>query len=165
MCDRVYMYHPFYHTRSNGLYTESSSTCHHQPDCENPHQFQQSVRESIVLNHLSTSQMHSNPYQLDEFPESKFFYPIFLLESSLDTRKSRWSLGGNFEDYIRFLSCHRFSLVNYGQTWKGWKRSGKKGLIISDNQAETGLIITVNDSSLGYLPLIINISDTCKNQT
>jgi hypothetical protein len=37
-------------------------------------------------------------------------------------------------------------------------------LIISDNQDETCLIITINDTSLGYLPLIINISDTCKNQ-
>ena len=31
--------------------------------------------------------------------------------------------------------------------------------------AETCLIITINDTSLGYLPLIINISYTCKNQT
>ncbi len=31
-------------------------------------------------------------------------------------------------------------------------------------QDETCLIITINDTSLGYLPLIINISDTCKNQ-
>jgi hypothetical protein len=43
------MYHPFYHIRSNELYTESSSPCHHQPGCENPHQFQQSVRESITV--------------------------------------------------------------------------------------------------------------------
>jgi hypothetical protein len=57
------MYHPFYHTRTNGPYTQSSSPCHHQPDCENPQQFQQSVRESIVLNHLSAAQMHSSPYQ------------------------------------------------------------------------------------------------------
>jgi hypothetical protein len=33
-----------------------------------------------------------------------------------------------------------------------------------DNQDETFLIITINDTSPGYLPLIINISDTCKNQ-
>ena len=38
-------------------------------------------------------------------------------------------------------------------------------MIISDNQTETFLIITINDTSLGYLLLIINISDTCKNQT
>jgi hypothetical protein len=37
-------------------------------------------------------------------------------------------------------------------------------LIISDNQAETYLIITINDTSIGDLPLIITISDTCKNQ-
>jgi hypothetical protein len=30
---------------------------------ENSHQFQQSVREFIVLNHLSTSQIHSRPHQ------------------------------------------------------------------------------------------------------
>jgi hypothetical protein len=40
----------------------------------------------------------------------------------------------------------------------------RKRLIISDNQAETCLIVTINDASLWYLPLIINISDTCKNQ-
>ena len=72
--------------------------------------------------------------------------------------------GGNFEDYIRFLSCHLFGPVNHGQTWKGWERSGEKGLIISDNQAQTWLIITINDTSIGDLPLIITISDTCKNQ-
>ena len=38
------------------------------------------------------------------------------------------------------------------------------GLIISDNRAETCLIITINDTSIGDLPLIITISDTCKNQ-
>ncbi len=72
--------------------------------------------------------------------------------------------GGNFEDYIRFLSCHLFGPVNHGQTWKGWERSGEKDLIISDNQDETWLIITINDTSIGDLPLIITISDTCKNQ-
>jgi hypothetical protein len=54
--------------------------------------------------------------------------------------------------------------VNHGQTWKGWERSGEKGLIISDNQGQTWLIITINDTSIGDLPLIITISDTCKNQ-
>jgi hypothetical protein len=34
--------------------------------------------------------------------------------------------GGNFEDYIRFLSCHLFGPVNHRQTWKGWERSGEK---------------------------------------
>jgi hypothetical protein len=37
-------------------------------------------------------------------------------------------------------------------------------LIISDNQTETCLIITINDTSIEDLPLIITISDTCKNQ-
>jgi hypothetical protein len=54
--------------------------------------------------------------------------------------------------------------VNHGQNWKRWERSGEKGLIISDNQAQTCWIITINDSSTGDLPLIITISDTCKNQ-
>ena len=34
--------------------------------------------------------------------------------------------GGNFEDYIRFLSGHVFGPVNHGQNWKGWERSGEK---------------------------------------
>ena len=75
--------------------------------------------------------------------------------------------GGNFEDYKlaynRFVSCHLFGPVNHGQTWTGRERSGEKGLIISDNQDETYLIITINDTSIGDLPLIITISDTCKN--
>jgi hypothetical protein len=37
-------------------------------------------------------------------------------------------------------------------------------LIISDNQAETCLIITITDTSIGDLSLIITISDACKNQ-
>jgi hypothetical protein len=53
-------------------------------------------------------------------------------------RRWRWGTvesGGNFEDYklayLRFLSCHLFGPVNHGQTWRGWERSGEKGLIIS----------------------------------
>jgi hypothetical protein len=72
--------------------------------------------------------------------------------------------GGNFEDYIRFLFCHLFGPVNHSQNWKGSERSGEEGLFISDNQAQTCLIITINDTSTGDLPLIITISDTCKNQ-
>jgi hypothetical protein len=34
-----------------------------------------------------------------------------------------------------------------------------------DNQAQTCLIIEINDTSTGDLPLIITISDTCKNQS
>jgi hypothetical protein len=50
--------------------------------------------------------------------------------------------------------------VNHGQTWKGWERSGEKGLIITinDNQDQTWLIITINDTSIRDLPLIIIIS-------
>ncbi len=56
--------------------------------------------------------------------------------------------------YIRFLSCHLFGPVNHGQTLKVWERSGEKGLIISDNHAQTWLIITINDTSIGMiLPL------------
>ncbi len=57
------------------------------------------------------------------------------------------------------------SIAFLSQNWKGWERSGEQGLIISDNQAQTCLIITINDTSTGDLPLIITISDTCKNQT
>jgi hypothetical protein len=46
-----------------------------------------------------------------------------------------------------------------------WGEKWWKGLIISDNQAQTCLIITINDTSTGDLPLIITISDTWKNQT
>jgi hypothetical protein len=38
-------------------------------------------------------------------------------------------------------------------------------LIARDNQDETCLIITINDTSIGDLPLIITSSDTCKNQS
>jgi hypothetical protein len=64
---------------------------------------------------------------------------------------------GTSKIILDFYSVH-------GQNWKGWERSGEKGLIISDNQAQTCLIITINDTSTGDLPLIITISDTCKNQ-
>jgi hypothetical protein len=37
-------------------------------------------------------------------------------------------------------------------------------LIIGDNQAETCLIITINYTFIGDLPLIVTVSDTCKNQ-
>jgi hypothetical protein len=57
--------------------------------------------------------------------------------------------GGNFEDYVTFLFCRLFGPVNHGQNWKGWERSGEKGLIISDNQTQTCLIITINDTSTG----------------
>ena len=87
----------------------------------------------------------------------RFCAPLPLQEVTVES-------GGNFEDYVRFSSCHRFGPVNHGQYWKGWERSGEKGLIISDNQAQTCLIITINDTSTGDLPLIITISDTCKNQ-
>jgi hypothetical protein len=61
---------------------------------------------------------------------------------------------------VKSLGSHGgvgWELRRLGEKW--WK-----SLIISDNQDETCLIITINDTSLGYLPLIINISDTCKNQ-
>jgi hypothetical protein len=74
------MYHPFYRIHSNTLYTGSSSPCHHQPGCENPHQFQQSVRESIALNHLSTGHMHSSPHQnmTKMFAGHQLFSLVFL---------------------------------------------------------------------------------------
>ena len=41
---------------------------------------------------------------------------------------------------------------------------GRKVVKKACNQAQTCLIITINDTSIGDLPLIITISDTCKNQ-
>jgi hypothetical protein len=94
------------------------------------------------------------------------FASLFRSMSRFQTRRSRVGTSKIIHKlaYIRFLSCHLFGPVNHGQTWKGWERSGEKGLIISDNQAQTWLIITINDTSIGDLPLIITISDTCKNQ-
>jgi len=103
--------------------------------------------------------------RLHEFLEN--FFPLFFLVGGGPVKRHEEvtvESGEKFEDYIRFLSCHVFGPVNHGQNWKGWERSGEKGLIISDNQAQTCLIITINDTSTGDLPLIITISDTCKNQ-
>ncbi len=68
----------------------------------------------------------------------------------------------------RWCALFFLSSVWSGESWADLERLGEKwwkSLIVSDNQAETCLIITINNTSLGYLPLIINISDTCKNQT
>jgi hypothetical protein len=46
--------------------------------------------------------------------------------------------------------------IQLGEKWS-------KDFIISDNQIETFLIITINDNSIGDLPFIITFSDTCKN--
>jgi hypothetical protein len=59
------------------------------------------------------------------------------------------------------------SSVWSGESWSELERLGEtwwNDLIISDNQTETYLIITINDTSIGDLPLIITISDTCKNE-
>ena len=37
----------------------------------------------------------------------------------------------------RFCASLPTSSPRFRQNWKGWERSGEKGLIISDNQAET----------------------------
>jgi hypothetical protein len=42
---------------------------------------------------------------------------------------------------IALITLDEFGPVSHGQDWKGWERTGEKGLIISDNQAETCLII------------------------
>jgi hypothetical protein len=43
-------------------------------------------------------------------------------------------------------SGHVFMGGTHGQTWTGWERSGEKGLIISDNQAFSCLIIKTFDN-------------------
>ena len=45
--------------------------------------------------------------------------PLFFSEPLEVTVES----GGNFEDYVRFLSCHVLGPVNHGQNWKGWESS------------------------------------------
>jgi len=71
--------------------------------------------------------------RLDEFLNT-FFYPfrgtsVKALGSDggvgWELRRVGTSTGGNFEDYIRFVSCHLFGPVNHGQNWKGWERSGE----------------------------------------
>ncbi len=95
---------------------------------------------------------------LDEFPSKASFFTLFFLEPYFRHYEVTVESGGNFEDYSVW-SGESWS------EWEGWERSGEKGLIISDNQAETCLIITIDDITIGDLPLIITISDTCKNKT
>jgi hypothetical protein len=67
-----------------------------------------------------------------------FFYPFFFWETLRTTLiGSHGRVGWELRRLYRFLSCHLFGPENHGQTWKGWERSGEKGLIISDNQAQT----------------------------
>ncbi len=88
-----------------------------------------------------------------------FFSSTFSRHCPENTWRISWK-----SHFPSFFSPVNLSPVNHGQNWRGRERSGEKGLIISDNQAQTCLIITINDTSTGDLPLIITISDTCKNQ-
>jgi hypothetical protein len=54
------------------------------------------------------------------------FFLTFFFGTLFRHQEVTGESGGNFEDYIRFLSCHLFGPVNHGQTWKGWERSGEK---------------------------------------
>ncbi len=60
------------------------------------------------------------------------------------------------------LLCHY--IIPYPQSPTHCNRCIVVVLLYNDNQAQTWLIITINDTSIGDLPLIITISDTCKNQ-
>ena len=202
-------------------FTESSSPCHHQPGCENPYQFQQSVRESIALNHLSVAHMHSSPCQkmtstvfswvrlmlvvlvllsdvlgvevfllaptasgdgagprfceplptlprftaawpekTSNFLKSKFLTPFFcLVDPQLKHSEVMVESGGNFEDYIIFLSCyntcHVFGPLNHGHNWKGWERSGGKAwlsVIIKPKRLDF-------DDTINLSILIVNLTD------
>ncbi len=78
---------------------------------------------------------------------------------------------GNCEDHI-FVFHQLFGPVNQRQNWKGWERSGDLGDSrlsvdlrddqVIDNQAETCLIITINDTYTCDLPLIVTTRDTSK---
>ena len=47
---------------------------------------------------------------------------------------------------IRFLFCEVLGPVNRRENGKTWERSGEKGLIITDNQAFSCLIIKTFDN-------------------
>jgi hypothetical protein len=77
---------------------------------------------NLVLVLLSDEAWPENTSQSQFFPLLIFW---ILTWGSLGSHGGvRWP--GNFEDYIRFLSCHLFGPANHGQTWKGWERSGEK---------------------------------------
>jgi hypothetical protein len=65
--------------------------------------------------------------------------------------------GGVGLELRRLYQIFILSSVWSGESWADLDKLG-------DNQDETCLIITINDTSIGDLPLIITISDTCKNQ-
>ncbi len=83
-----------------------------------------------------------------------------------NTKKSRWNRVGASKIILDFYPViglvrwiiSRLASERLGEMW--WK-----SLIISDNQDETSLIITINYTSIGDLSLIMTIIDTGKNQT
>ena len=62
----------------------------------------------------SPALFHENPENTNW--KKKVFCPFFCPSNALEVTVES---GGNFEDYIRFLSCHLFGPVNHGQKWKG----------------------------------------------
>jgi hypothetical protein len=75
-----------------------------------------------------------SPHFCSMFRKFVHFYTFLWGPSSRRHWEVTVESGGNFEDYkldyIRFLPFHLFGPVNHGQTWRGWERSGEKGLII-----------------------------------
>jgi hypothetical protein len=74
------------------------------------------------------------PTASDDGAGERFCAPL-LGSASVRHCRLRLTFPANFRKihklaFIRFLSCHLFGPVNHGQTWRGWERSGEKGLII-----------------------------------
>ncbi len=76
--------------------------------------------------------------------------------------------GGNFEDYIDFypvICLVRWIMSRLGKVGRETVKKSWLSVIINLKLAWLSVIITINDTSIGDLPLIVTISDTCKNQT
>jgi hypothetical protein len=75
----LYVSPQFYHIHSNEFYTESSSPCHHQPDCENPHQLQTWICSGIHFIEPSFPCVHSFQtilkYEVDVWRETWIIFP------------------------------------------------------------------------------------------
>jgi hypothetical protein len=79
------------------------------------------------------------------FLNANFFFRRFAL--SVSTGRGG-GVGWECEDYIRLLFFQLFGPVHHRQNWKGWERSGD----LRDYQAETCLIITINDTCAQLVP-------------
>jgi hypothetical protein len=101
--------------------------------------------------------------RLDEFRENtriswKYKFFPFLGDLSEDTQEVTVESGGNFEDYIRFLSCHLFGPVNHGQIWKVEREVVKKAWL------SRSMIIPLGTFRLSFPSLSLSVIHP-KNQS